>query len=53
MGVCGHGVEPLVLRRGILDSDAVDWLGSYGGCATHDPIPNSIVKPPSADDTSA
>ena len=29
------------------------WLGSYGECDTHDPIPNSIVKPFSADDTSA
>ena len=31
----------------------LDWLGSYGGCATRDPIPNSTVKPPCADDTSA
>ena len=29
------------------------WLGSYGGCDTRDPIPNSTVKPSSADDTSA
>ena len=55
VGVChrlaGGGVTLCV--GGVLDSDAVNWLGSYGGCATHDPIPNSIVKPPSADDTSA
>ena len=31
----------------------MNWLGSYGGCATHDPIPNSIVKPSCADDTLA
>ena len=31
----------------------MSWLGSYGGCATHDPIPNSIVKPSCADDTLA
>ena len=31
----------------------MNWLGSYGGCDTHEPIPNSIVKPSSADDTPA
>ena len=31
----------------------MNWLGSYGGCDTHDPIPNSMVKPSCADDTLA
>ena len=37
----------------LMKRDGIDWLGSYGGCDTHDPIPNSIVKPSSANDTSA
>ena len=32
-------------------SAVIRWLGGYGGGPKPDPIPNSAVKPPSADGT--
>ena len=36
-----------------MKEEGIYKLGNESGCDTHDPIPNSIVKPSSADDTSA
>ena len=51
----GQSLNDCVIKsaRNAKKKDGMDWLGSNGGCDTHEPIPNSIVKPSSADDTPA
>lgn len=52
IGLIFHAIKKI--RENVLClTKVIEWSGSHGGCETHDPIPNSTVKPLIADDTSA